>query len=362
MSVEDLVEETQSYLSQSLWKEAGESLPRLQSADHSARQSSALRQKLDDGMAASSAPAAATSGANVAEFSFDMSMLESTPAFEPEPPPPPPPPPPAPKPAAPVRPAPEAPKPEPVKAAPVVEPKPAPVEPKPAPVVEPKKPAAAADQAPPSKVANKDDAISDFVLDLDEALGDDFSFDESRTGKPATPQVAPPPPPAPPAPAPAPASMSAPAPEPAKAPAARPVTAVRKFAPLTASTPPRPPADASSTLSDLFEEFKDEVEENANAAEDPDTHYNLVVPFKEMGLLDEAIGELQKVCHAIEKGHPFTQMMQAYTWLTHCFLEKGAPEASVKWYEKALPVPSIDEESRLAVYYELRSAYEAADY
>jgi len=360
MSVEDLVEETQFYLSQSLWKEAGESLTRLQTADPNARQISALRQKLDDGMAASSAPAAATSGANVAEFSFDMSMLESTPAFEPEPPPPPPPPPPAPKPAAPVRPAPEAPKPEPVKAAPVVEPKPAPVEPKPAPVVEPKKPAAAADQAPPSKVANKDDAISDFVLDLDEALGDDFSFDESRTAKPAAPQVAPPPPPAPPAPAPAPASMSAPAPAPAKATAARPVTAVRKLAPLTASTPPPPPADASSTLSDLFEEFKDEVEENANAAEDPDTHYNLGVAFKEMGLLDEAIGELQKVCHAIEKGHPFTQVMQAYTWLAHCFLEKGAPEASVKWYEKALRVPSIDEESRLAVYYELGSAYEAA--
>jgi tetratricopeptide (TPR) repeat protein len=215
-------------------------------------------------------------------------------------------------------------------------------------------PAAAAAQAvaAPKAAPQNDDSLSDFVLDLDEALGDDFSFDESKNAKPAAPQ-------APPAPA-ATASVSASAAlDPAKAPAAKSatVTAVRKIFPPAAGSPP---ADANSTLSDLFAEFKDEVEENENAAEDPDTHYNLGVAFKEMGLLDEAIGELQKVCHAIEKGHPFTQVMQAYTWLAHCFLEKGAPEASVKWYEKALRVPSIDEEAKLAVYYELGSAYEAA--
>jgi tetratricopeptide (TPR) repeat protein len=221
------------------------------------------------------------------------------------------------------------------------------VQAKPAPVVEPKKPTVAAAQAAaPTKAAPaNDDALSDFVLDLDEALGDDFSFDEAKNPKPATPQAAPP----------AAAASSA---ESAKGAAkSTAVTAVRKIFPPASGAPP---ADASSTLSDLFAEFKDEVEENENTAEDPDTHYNLGVAFKEMGLLDEAIGELQKVCHAIEKGHPFTQVMQAYTWLAHCFLEKGAPEASVKWYEKALRVPSIDEEAKLAVYYELGSAYEAA--
>ena len=357
MSVEDLVEETQFYLSQFLWKEAGESLARLQAADPNARQIANLRKKLEEGKAASAPAATAASApatigeANVAEFSFDMSMLEA-PAVEPEPPAPtPPPPPPAPKAAPPqARPAPEPAKPAP--------PPPPVVEPKPAPVVETKKPAAAAQAAAPQKIDEKDKEdkgpLSDFVLDLDEALGDDFSFDEAKRAKPV---AAPVPPPAPkPAPAAASMSASAPGPEPAKSPSAKTVTAVRKVFPPAASAP----ADANSTLTDLFAEFKDEVEENANAAEDPDTHYNLGVAFKEMGLLDEAIGELQKVCHAIEKGHPFTQVMQAYTWLAHCFLEKGAPEASVKWYEKALRVPSIDEEAKLAVYYELGSAYEAA--
>ena len=41
----------------------------------------------------------------------------------------------------------------------------------------------------------------------------------------------------------------------------------------------------------MFAEFKEDVEQTTEAseAEDPDTHYNLGVAFKEMGLLDEAI-------------------------------------------------------------------------
>jgi tetratricopeptide (TPR) repeat protein len=370
MSVEDLVEETQFYLGQSLWKEADESLQRLETLNPNAPKIAYLRKKLEEGRAPESAPAAAVHEANVAEFSFDMSMLEAAPpepapVVEPPPPPPPPPapkaspPPPPPPPPPPVKPvAPPPPPPPVVKPAPPPPPPPPPppvVQPKPVPVAEPKAPAAAAAQVAASQKAapKHDDGLSDFVLDLDEALGDDFSFDEAKNAKPTAPQVPPTPPP------PAAASVSASAAEPAKGPAGKSssVTAVRKIFPPGAGAPP---ADANSTLSDLFAEFKDEVEENSNTAEDPDTHYNLGVAFKEMGLLDEAIGELQKVCHAIEKGHPFTQVMQAYTWLAHCFLEKGAPEASVKWYEKALRVPSIDEEAKLAVYYELGSAYEAA--
>ena len=37
------------------------------------------------------------------------------------------------------------------------------------------------------------------------------------------------------------------------------------------------------------------------------------------------------------------------------------PEASVRWYERALQVPSIDNETRTALNYELASAFEAAE-
>jgi tetratricopeptide (TPR) repeat protein len=118
--------------------------------------------------------------------------------------------------------------------------------------------------------------------------------------------------------------------------------------------------EAASALSDMFSEFKEDAEETAGQAEDPDTHYNLGIAFKEMGLLDEAIGELQKVCHAVEHGHPFDQSMQAYTWLAQCLVDKGVPQAAVRWYEKALLVKSITEDGRLAVNYDLGCAYEMA--
>jgi hypothetical protein len=79
-----------------------------------------------------------------------------------------------------------------------------------------------------------------------------------------------------------------------------------------------------------------------------------------MGLLDEAIGELQKVCKSVERGHPFSQVMEAYTWLADCFVQNGMPEAGVHWYMKALQVPGLDEERTVAVHYELACAYEAS--
>ena len=97
------------------------------------------------------------------------------------------------------------------------------------------------------------------------------------------------------------------------------------------------------------------------APQHPGTHYNLGVAFREMGLLDEAIGELQKVCQAVEHGHAFPQLMQTYTWLAQCFLDKGVPEAAIRWYEQALKLPNLDNESSTALHYELGSAHEASN-
>jgi len=134
---------------------------------------------------------------------------------------------------------------------------------------------------------------------------------------------------------------------------------------------PHPPAaaakaapfgeDAGVDLAEMFGELRQDLESDVAAAdEDPETHYNLGIAFREMGLLDEAIGELQKACQSFDRGHPFPQIMQTYTWLAQCFLEKGIPEAALRWYEKALRVPTIDGETRTALSYELASAYESA--
>ncbi len=132
------------------------------------------------------------------------------------------------------------------------------------------------------------------------------------------------------------------------------------------SVRPLAPANASQSsegvdLSEMFSELRHELEEEAVAGDDdPETHYNMGVAFREMGLIDEAIAELQKVCTAIDRGHAFSQSIQTYTWLAQCFLDKGVPDAAIRWYEKALNIPGLDNESRLALHYELGSACEQA--
>jgi tetratricopeptide (TPR) repeat protein len=134
---------------------------------------------------------------------------------------------------------------------------------------------------------------------------------------------------------------------------------------------PRPAAAAASSavadiaagidVAGMFGDLKSELEEDVAAGdEDPETHYNLGVAFREMGLLDEAISEFQKVCTAVERGHSFSQLMQTYTWLAQCFLDKQVPEAAIRWYQSALKLPNLDAETSLALHYELGSSYQAA--
>ena len=114
-------------------------------------------------------------------------------------------------------------------------------------------------------------------------------------------------------------------------------------------------------LDGLFGELRQTLDEHPVEAEgDPETHYSLGVAFREMGLLDEAIAELQKVCKAHEHGHRMPHIMQTYTWLAQCFLDKGVPEAAIRWYDRALQLPNLDQETRTALHYELASCYEAA--
>jgi pilus assembly protein FimV len=230
--------------------------------------------------------------------------------------------------------------------------------------------------------------LGDFVSDLEESLGDGF-LKEAPAPQPEHPAAAaeagahaePAPAPAGPEWHMAASAVSGPgsasptvvpvppvaAPPAAAAAAAQPVGTGSTFRasvrPATgiAGTPAKAELAASVDLADMFGEIRNELEDEvASAEEDPETHYNLGVAFREMGLLDEAIGELQKVCQAVERGHPFPQVMQTYTWLAQCFLDKGVPEAAIRWYEKALKLPGLDEETRTALHYELASSYERA--
>jgi pilus assembly protein FimV len=141
----------------------------------------------------------------------------------------------------------------------------------------------------------------------------------------------------------------------------------------TAEKPPAPPALKptangqgasggleSAPLKEVFDEFRAELGEMGTEDEDLETHYNLGIAFREMGLVEEAISEFQKVAQACERGRPFRYVMQCCTLLGLAFIDKGQPAIAAIWYERALKTPGLESDSELALRYDLGVAQESA--
>ena len=148
-----------------------------------------------------------------------------------------------------------------------------------------------------------------------------------------------------------------------------------KLVPHTATSEPAAPSDSEpeqdaerqplgsgepGPLKEVFDEFRAELGEMGSEDEDLETHYNLGIAFREMGLLEEAIGEFQKVAKANDRGKVFRYAMQCCTLLGLAFMEKGQPNIAAIWYERALNTQGIDGESKLALRYDLGVAQESA--
>lgn len=121
------------------------------------------------------------------------------------------------------------------------------------------------------------------------------------------------------------------------------------------AAPPAAPAfseaQAETSLQDVFREFRKGVEQQLSA-EDYETHYNLGIAYKEMGLLDEAIGEFQ-----LASKSP-ALMVECCSLLGLCFLEKGMPQLAIKWYAKGLATPGIRESDSAGLLYDLARVYQ----
>jgi tetratricopeptide (TPR) repeat protein len=106
-----------------------------------------------------------------------------------------------------------------------------------------------------------------------------------------------------------------------------------------------------TSLQEIFREFRKGVEQQLSA-EDYETHYNLGIAYKEMGLLDEAIGEFQLASKAP------VLTVECCSLLGLCFLEKGMPQLAIKWYGKGLATPGIREEETAGLLYDLARVYQ----
>lgn len=97
--------------------------------------------------------------------------------------------------------------------------------------------------------------------------------------------------------------------------------------------------------------------EHAPAEDAPRTHFHLGVAFREFGLLDDAIAEFEKSSkEPVSAEEPWN--FEALLLLGVCFMEKGMPSLAAPWLARALESPGIDDETSLALTYDLATAYE----
>ena len=115
------------------------------------------------------------------------------------------------------------------------------------------------------------------------------------------------------------------------------------------------PATAhEQSLDEIFEEFKKGVEAHEKK-EDEDTHYNLGVAYREMGLLDDAISEFNMT----NEGEP--KFIQSRYMLGLCYLEKEDYETAITEIQNALGYSySFGEasEERIGMHYDLGLAFQ----
>jgi tetratricopeptide (TPR) repeat protein len=134
-----------------------------------------------------------------------------------------------------------------------------------------------------------------------------------------------------------------------------PVEEAEKEVPLTGAEVleveevPEPALD--SDVMDIFNEFKKGLE-NELEEEDYETHYNLGIAYKEMGLIDDAIKEFQT-----SRNDP-KRFVDSSSMLGICYIEKGTYPLAIEALRNAIEKMEDRNEPYWVMKYDLAEAYE----
>jgi tetratricopeptide (TPR) repeat protein len=109
-----------------------------------------------------------------------------------------------------------------------------------------------------------------------------------------------------------------------------------------------------STDADKKKVFKTDVDEQI-AADDMESHYNLGIAYREMGLLDDAISEFEKA-----QKDPL-RYVDCLTLKGLTYSDKGDYPNAEKMFQQALDSPRLEDIQRLNLGYELGLLYERAE-
>jgi tetratricopeptide (TPR) repeat protein len=113
-----------------------------------------------------------------------------------------------------------------------------------------------------------------------------------------------------------------------------------------------PTGNEEADFADMLKKFKQGVAENVED-EDYQSHYDLGVAYKEMGLVDEAIAEFQKALRGPENRG------KIYEAIGQCFIEKGQHGMAATILGRALNEKGYTDDELVGVLYFLGRANEA---
>jgi tetratricopeptide (TPR) repeat protein len=106
------------------------------------------------------------------------------------------------------------------------------------------------------------------------------------------------------------------------------------------------------SLDGIADDFKINVETQIDA-EDTETHYNLGIAYKEMGLFDDAVAEFDKAMK-----NP-GRLVDSLTLKGTCLFEKGAFDQAEEVFKSGLVYPGLNAAERISLHYEMGLLYEA---
>lgn len=101
----------------------------------------------------------------------------------------------------------------------------------------------------------------------------------------------------------------------------------------------------------LLKEFKNKISQEIEEG-DVETHYNLGIAYKEMGLYDDAISEFILTSRFPQKTY------DSYIMVATCLSEKKEYQKAAEFFKRALNMPDLEKEKVAGIYLELGSIYE----
>jgi tetratricopeptide (TPR) repeat protein len=109
---------------------------------------------------------------------------------------------------------------------------------------------------------------------------------------------------------------------------------------------------AETDLQDIFEELRENTA-TLQPMKDFETHYSLGLAYKDMDLLDDAIGEFQRAFRMAGLEDLKGDYIQCCNMLGVCFKRKQMTKVAIQWFERGLKISNRPEDEYQALRYEI---------